>query len=90
MFKSLKYLAIAAAALPFVALGNPASAQDLVVGAAGNPGGLAVFVAQEKGLGYMSLERWSQLRQQMVEASLIDADAAPAQAAFDAQFLPAK
>ncbi|MEP4379239.1 MAG: ABC transporter substrate-binding protein [Alphaproteobacteria bacterium] len=49
MFKSLKYIAIAAAVLPFVALGNPASAQDLVVGAAGNPGGLAVFVAQEKG-----------------------------------------
>ncbi len=50
MFKSLKYFAIAAAALPFVALGNPATAQDLVVGAAGNPGGLAVFVAQAKGL----------------------------------------
>ena len=49
MFKSLKYLAVAAAALPFVALGNPASAKDLVVAAAGNPGGLAVFVAQEKG-----------------------------------------
>lgn len=49
MFKSLKYLAIAAAALPFVATANTASAQDLVVGAAGNPGGLAVFVAQEKG-----------------------------------------
>lgn len=47
--KSLKYLALAAAALPFVALSNTASAQDLVVGAAGNPGGLAVFVAQEKG-----------------------------------------
>ncbi len=49
MFKSLKYLAVAAAALPFVALGNPAIAKDLVVAAAGNPGGLAVFVAQEKG-----------------------------------------
>jgi sulfonate transport system substrate-binding protein len=49
LFKSLKYLAIAAAALPFVATANTASAQDLVVAAAGNPGGLAVFVAQEKG-----------------------------------------
>lgn len=47
--KSLKYLALAAAALPFAALGTPANAQELVVGAAGNPGGLAVFVAQEKG-----------------------------------------
>ncbi|CAN0573171.1 unnamed protein product, partial [Laminaria digitata] len=47
--KSLKYLAMAAAALPFVAFSNVASAQELVVGAAGNPGGLAVFVAQEKG-----------------------------------------
>lgn len=47
--KSLKYLAMAAAALPFVALSNAANAQDLVVAAAGNPGGLAVFVAQEKG-----------------------------------------
>lgn len=47
--KSLKYLAMAAAALPFVAFSNGASAQELVVGAAGNPGGLAVFVAQEKG-----------------------------------------
>ncbi len=47
--KSLKYLALAAAALPFVAMSTPSSAQDLVVGAAGNPGGLAVFVAQEKG-----------------------------------------
>jgi ABC-type nitrate/sulfonate/bicarbonate transport system substrate-binding protein len=49
LFKSLKYLAIAAVALPFVATANTASAQDLVVAAAGNPGGLAVFVAQEKG-----------------------------------------
>jgi ABC-type nitrate/sulfonate/bicarbonate transport system substrate-binding protein len=47
--KLLKYFALAAAALPFVALSNTASAQNLVVGAAGNPGGLAVFVAQEKG-----------------------------------------
>ena len=47
--KSLKYLAMAAAALPFVALSNTASAGDLVVAAAGNPGGLVVFVAQEKG-----------------------------------------
>jgi ABC-type nitrate/sulfonate/bicarbonate transport system substrate-binding protein len=47
--KLLKYFALAAASLPFVALSNTASAQNLVVGAAGNPGGLAVFVAQEKG-----------------------------------------
>lgn len=47
--KKFKYLAMAAAAVPFVAFSNVAGAQDLVVGAAGNPGGLAVFVAQEKG-----------------------------------------
>lgn len=47
--KKFRSLAMAATALPFVAFSSVAGAQDLVVGAAGNPGGLAVFVAQEKG-----------------------------------------
>jgi NitT/TauT family transport system substrate-binding protein len=45
-------------------------------------------VAQKKGLGHMDAARWHELRQQMVAASLIDADAAPADQAFEAQFLP--
>ena len=44
-------------------------------------------VAGDKGLGHMSAARWSELRQQMVEAGLIDAHSADAAEAFDAQFL---
>lgn len=46
-----RYIRIAAwaAALPLAAGTAVANAQDLVVGAAGNVGGMAVFVAQEKG-----------------------------------------
>jgi len=44
-------------------------------------------IARDKGLGHMSAERWSELRQQMVDASLIEKTAASAQKAFDAQFL---
>ena len=49
MFKIRNGLIAAAAAVGFAASGFAASAQELVVGAAGNPGGLAVFVAQDKG-----------------------------------------
>lgn len=49
MFKIRTGLIVAAAAIGFAASGFAASAQELVVGAAGNPGGLAVFVAQDKG-----------------------------------------
>tara|TARA_R110002110_G_scaffold2756_5_gene13391 strand:- start:1432 stop:2451 length:1020 start_codon:yes stop_codon:yes gene_type:complete len=49
VIKLLKYLALVAVALPVATFSQVASAQDLVVGAAGNPGGLTVFVAQEKG-----------------------------------------
>ncbi len=42
-------LIAAAAAVGFAASGFAASAQEVVIGAAGNPGGLAVFVAQDKG-----------------------------------------
>lgn len=44
-------------------------------------------IARDKGLGHMSAERWSELRQQMIDASLIEKTAASAQKAFDAQFL---
>lgn len=47
MLKALKSSLIALVALPMIA--SVASAKELVVGAAGNPGGLVVFVAQEKG-----------------------------------------
>ncbi len=50
MFKFRTSLIAVAAAVGFTASGFAASAQDeLVVAAASNPGGLAVFVAQEKG-----------------------------------------
>ena len=49
MFKFKKELIAAAAAVGFAASGFAASAQEVVIGAAGNPGGLAIFVAQEKG-----------------------------------------
>lgn len=49
MFKIKTGLIAAAAAVGFAASGFAASAQELVVAAASNPGGLAVFVAQEKG-----------------------------------------
>ena len=49
MFKFRTGLVVAAAAIGFAASGFAASAQELVVGAASNPGGLAVFVAQDKG-----------------------------------------
>lgn len=45
----IKFLIAAATALPIVGGTGFASAADLVVGAAGNVGGLAVFTAQEKG-----------------------------------------
>ncbi len=44
-------------------------------------------VASDKGLGHMSAARWSELRQQMVEAGLIEANSGDAAEAFDAQFL---
>ncbi len=44
-------------------------------------------VAGDKGLGHMSAARWSELRQQMVEAGLIDGTSADAAGAFDVQFL---
>ncbi len=50
MFKYRNGLIAAAAAVGFAASGFAASAQELVVGAASNPGGLAVFVAQDKGI----------------------------------------
>ncbi len=49
MFKIRNGLIAAAAAVGFAASGFAASAQEVVIGAAGNPGGLAIFVAQEKG-----------------------------------------
>jgi sulfonate transport system substrate-binding protein len=50
MFKIKTGLIVAAAAVGFMASGFAASAQkEVVIGAAGNPGGLAIFVAQDKG-----------------------------------------
>ena len=50
MFKIKTGLIAAAVAIGFAASGFGASAQkEVVIGAAGNPGGLAIFVAQEKG-----------------------------------------
>lgn len=50
MFKIKTGLIAVAAAIGLAASGIAASAQEVVIGAAGNPGGLAVFVAQEKGI----------------------------------------
>ena len=47
-------------------------------------------VAREKGVGHMSARRWSDLRQQMIDAGLIDSDTPPAASAFDPQFLQNK
>lgn len=49
MKNHIKFMVAAAAALPIVAGASFAGAESLVVGAAGNVGGLAVFTAQEKG-----------------------------------------
>lgn len=50
MFKFRTGFIAAAAVIGLAASGVTASAQELVVGAASNPGGLAVFVAQDKGI----------------------------------------
>ena len=44
-------------------------------------------VAKEKGLGYMSTERWKDLHDQMEDASLIKSDRDNVSSAFDTQFL---
>jgi len=44
-------------------------------------------VAKEKGLGYMSTERWKDLHDQMEDASLIISDRDNVSSAFDTQFL---
>ncbi len=44
-------------------------------------------VAKEKGLGYMSTERWNDLHDQMQNASLIKSDRNNVSSAFDTQFL---
>ena len=47
MFKFRNGLIAAAVAVGFAASGFAASAQELVVAAASNPGGLTVFLAQD-------------------------------------------